>query len=131
MQRSAGATGAEAGAYQLHLSELSPLAGLFLDLCMNYAFTCYFFLEEVTGALASREELAIGASIGRVGLEFPPRSPVIGATPRPTAPRLERGMGMCLHCPSHQFVVYVGAYSLSSIFCVIFNGLGYDHYRLG
>jgi hypothetical protein len=113
------------------LSELSPLAGLFLDLCVNYAFTCYFFLEEVTGALVSCEELTIGARIGQVGLEFPPRSLVIGATPRPTAPGLERGMGMCLHYPSLQFVVYVGAYSLSSIFCVIFNGLEHDHYRLG
>jgi hypothetical protein len=54
---------------------------LFLDLCVNYAFTCYFFLEEVTGALASREEFVAGASIGRVGLELPLRSPVIGATP--------------------------------------------------
>jgi hypothetical protein len=48
---------------------------------VNYAFTCYFFSEEVTGALASCEELVAGASIGRVGLELPLRSPVIGATP--------------------------------------------------
>jgi hypothetical protein len=71
----------EARAYQLHLSELSPLVVLFSDLCMNYAFTCYFFSEEVTSALASREELVAGASIGRVGLELPLRSLVIGATP--------------------------------------------------
>jgi hypothetical protein len=48
---------------------------------VNYAFTCYFFSEEVTGALASCEGLVAGASIGQVGLELPLRSPVIGATP--------------------------------------------------
>jgi hypothetical protein len=57
----------------------------------------FYFLEEVTGALVSHKELANGASIGRVGMELPPRSPVIGLTPRPTTPRLERGMGLCLH----------------------------------
>jgi hypothetical protein len=91
----------------------------------------YFFSEEVTGALTSREELAAGVSIGRVGLELPPRSLVIGATPRPTAPRLECGMGLCLRLLSHRFVVYSGAYSLSSIFLCDFSGLRHDHYQLG
>lgn len=53
----------------------------------------FVFADEVTGNLASREELAAGASIGRVGLELPPRSPIMEPTPRADAPGLERGIG--------------------------------------
>jgi hypothetical protein len=56
----------------------------------------FCFLGEVTNTLASHEELAGGMSIGWVGLELTPHSLVVGATPRPTAPGLEHGQGMCL-----------------------------------
>jgi hypothetical protein len=89
--------GTRAGAYHLHLSKLSSL---FCDHPLSFAriiFSYKFcFSKEVTGALVSHEELADGARIGWVGLELPPRPLVIGLTPRPTAPGLERGMGLCL-----------------------------------
>jgi hypothetical protein len=72
----------------------------FARILFSYKFC---FLEEVIGALASHEELAGGASISRVGLELPPRPPIVGPTPRPTAPRLERGMGLCL-CFFNSFI---------------------------
>jgi hypothetical protein len=65
----------------------------FARILFSYRFC---FPEEVTGALASHEELAGGVSISQVGLELPPRPPVTGLTPQPTAPGLERGMGLCL-----------------------------------
>jgi hypothetical protein len=88
---------ARVGAYLLHLSKLSSL---FCDHPLSFAhiiFSYKFcFSKEVSSALVSHEELADGARIGWVGLEFPPRPPVIGLTPRATAPRLEHGMGLCL-----------------------------------
>jgi hypothetical protein len=76
-----------------YLQFLETLSLSFARILFSYRFC---FPEEVIGALASHEELAGGASISRVGLELPPRPLVVGSTPRPTSPRLERGMGLYL-----------------------------------
>jgi hypothetical protein len=76
-----------------YLCILETLSLSFARILFSHRFC---FPEEVIGALASHEELAGGVSISRVGLELPLCPLVIGSTPRPTAPRLERGMGLCL-----------------------------------
>jgi hypothetical protein len=74
-----------------------------------FALTSFCFSEVVTGALGSREELA-NISIGQIGLELPPSFLIVGATPRPNAPGLEHGMGLCLHLLSPlYFLVFVRA----------------------
>jgi hypothetical protein len=96
-QDPAGDAEAEASAYHLHLSKLPLLLGDFVFSFSRFLFPYEFcFLEDLTNALAGREELVGGVSIGKVGLELPPHSPVVGPTPRSTTPRLECGLGMCL-----------------------------------
>lgn len=62
---------------------------------MHVAFPYIVFLVsgEVMGSLGIHEELAAGASLGRVGLEAPPLPSLVGTTPCPTIPELEHGLG--------------------------------------
>jgi hypothetical protein len=60
-----------------------------------FPYVVLFVSGKVTGALGTHEELA-GASVAHIGLEAPPKSPLVGATPRPTTPGLEHGLGFCL-----------------------------------
>jgi hypothetical protein len=61
----AGDANAEAGAYHLHLSKLPLLLGDFVLSFSRILFSYEFcFPEDMTNALAGREELAGGASIG-------------------------------------------------------------------
>jgi hypothetical protein len=48
-----------------------------------------FSLGSVTSTLASKEELATGASIGRAGLSMPPLPPVVEPSLPPTGLNLE------------------------------------------
>jgi hypothetical protein len=60
--------------YNLHLSKLPSLFGNFVFavfVCNLFSYK-FCFSEEVIDAFVSQEELAGGASIGRVGLELPP-----------------------------------------------------------
>jgi hypothetical protein len=65
------------------LSKLPSLFGNFVFVVFARNLFSYKFClsEEVIGALASQEELAGGASVGRVGLELPLRPLVVDLTP--------------------------------------------------
>jgi hypothetical protein len=56
------------------LSKLPSLFGnfVFVAFARNLFSYKFYLSKEVIGALASQEELAGGASVGRVGLELPP-----------------------------------------------------------
>jgi hypothetical protein len=102
--------GYEAGTYRLHLSKLpSSFGGL--ALLFVHVFHSYKFLLFRGGYQRPWEPWgAFRHSIGRIRLELPPCSLVVGTTPRPTTPRLERGMGLCLRLLSPlYFFVFVHA----------------------
>jgi hypothetical protein len=87
-QRAGGSDDAKARTYQMHLSKLASVPCTFglPTLWIFFPYVVLFVLGEVMGALGTRKELA-SASVAHIGLEAPPKSPLVSAT---------HGLGFCL-----------------------------------